>query len=324
MIRNKLIELTKYILNFFNISILNKNNYENIIQARNDAVVELADLGSEHFTDGVSCIVFSRDRAIQLFSLLESYAKYVKNPCPITVIYSCSSKEHEGAYADLIALKNSFTFDITFVKEFASFRDTLLATLEKVLSKNIFFLVDDIIFIQEFDLAIAEKVDTKKNILSLRLSPHLSKSYTKNQRQSPPVFKAYDKSELLEFSWFEKGCEWSTPWSLDGHIFSTSIVRVICKISSYSAPNTLENAFGLFNGLCKGHKGICFKNTIILNLPINRVQDEYNNISGNVSSNYLLKKWQEGLKFDFKKLHRHRPQSPHEEHSLPLIKRNEH
>ena len=49
-------------------------------------------------------IVFSKDRAIQLHALFASYFEKVKDPVPIHIIYSASTKKHEEAYAELFEI----------------------------------------------------------------------------------------------------------------------------------------------------------------------------------------------------------------------------
>ena len=173
-----------------------------------------------------------------------------------------------------------------------------------------------------FDFNEIVKIDPNEYVLSLRLSPNLTKSYTEKVAQSPPKLSASNISnKMLVFNWFENGCEWSDPWSMDGHLFPTSEIRVIANHSDFSGPNTLEIALKAFNGAIGGRKGLCFKESKILNLPINRVQTEVLNSSGNVSVDFLLKKWNEGYCLDISKFDSYIPKSPHEEHLVTFRKR---
>jgi hypothetical protein len=171
-------------------------------------------------------------------------------------------------------------------------------------------------------LGIARRIDSRVEILSLRLSPKLTKSYTANQNQLPPKFSQSDiDSDLLKFQWFEKGCEWSYPWSVDGNIFSTAEIRVLTRISQFVAPNSYEDCLRLFEDLAKNRTGYCFKESKILNLAINRVQEERPNASGDITADYLLGKWNAGFQMDRDKFVFHQPKSPHEEHDIEFRRR---
>lgn len=297
--------------------ILSQKSADNLIGQRDRAVIELVNLENSKLKLGLFGIVLSKDRALQLYSLLDSYNELVINQAPLTIIYTASTAEHQIAYEEVIAIVSRKFSNIYFIKETDGFRKTLLSVLDKVQVKNIFFLVDDIVFIRKVDLSFASLLDTSHFILSLRHSPYLSRSYTSNKKQYPPqLLELKENHELFKFRWFEKGCEWSDPWSVDGQILSTAEVKVISKISNFAAPNSYEAALKSFNSICKDRLGLCYFESKILNIPINRVQNECDNISGDVSPDLLLEEWNNGKMLDTSKLLTHIPQSPHEEHIL--------
>jgi hypothetical protein len=51
----------------------------------------------------------------------------------------------------------------------------------------------------------------------------------------------------------------------------------------------------------------------MFNIPLNRVQNENDNISGDISPEELLKRWNEGLTLDFETLSGIETQSVHKE-----------
>ena len=156
----------------------------------------------------------------------------------------------------------------------------------------------------------------------MRLSPRLTKSYTANQNQLPPSFLPSDIAlDLLKFKWFERGCEWSYPWSVDGNIYSTAEIKVLTRVSHFAAPNSYEDSLKLFEDLAKNRTGYCFKNSKILNLAINRVQNERVNSSGDITSEYLLERWNEGLQMDRTRFGSYQPKSPHEVHDIEFRRR---
>jgi len=302
--------------------LLSQKSYDQIILQRANAVSELVKLERGKLSQGVVVIVFSKDRALQLYTLLHTYFQYVQNPVSIFVIYTATNLAHAKAYKEVQAKFFSSPVVVKFVREATSFRDTLLNVLCEIKTSNIFFLVDDIIFIRNVDLDIAGKIDPNHLILSLRHSPNLRRSYTANTNQMPPRLSTSKLGVgMLEFNWFEEGCEWSDPWSLDGQVLSTAELRVISRLSDFNAPNSYENALKTFNDFAKGRAGVCFSESKILNLPINRVQNEVSNQSGNVSPEFLLQKWNEGMMLDTTSFEKHVPLSPHEEHVMKFMKR---
>ena len=59
----------------------------------------------------------------------------------------------------------------------------------------------------------------------------------------------------------------------------------------------------------------------MFNIPLNRVQSENDNISGEISPEYLLAQWQAGLTLDFKTLYDIATTSVHEERSINFFER---
>jgi hypothetical protein len=323
-VRFAMVNLVRRFLDRVGGELLSKRAYKSLISQRDRAVISLREPLIANLRAGVTGVVFSRDRAHQLDVLLRSYVRSVVNPARLYIIYSASTEAHLLAYSELQNCIQDAGLDINFVREIEGFRMSLIATLELIETRNIFFLVDDIVFIRNVNLDYAREVDPLEEIFSLRLSPKLRRSYTSNQRQMPPTFSKHSGSiDKYLFDWFEKKNEWSYPWSLDGHVLSLAEVRIIASVSDFLAPNTLEAALTSFDTLCIGRKGSCLAESTIVNLPINRVQNEISNLSGSVSPEYLLKKWREGLILDVDPLWGHIPLAPHEEHELNFVAREQ-
>ena len=69
--------------------------------AQRDAFFELARAGAKAEAASkpnvAQCVVFSRDRPMQLHALLSSYFEKAKNPAPVHMLYSASSARFEAA-----------------------------------------------------------------------------------------------------------------------------------------------------------------------------------------------------------------------------------
>jgi hypothetical protein len=302
--------------------LLSKTIYQQILLQRKNATEILVEIEQKKLRSGLACLVFSKDRPMQLFTLLHTYFENARNPAPVTVIYDASNQEYANAYHEVEQLFSGASVSVRFVKERGSFRETLVRELDTIEVDALFFLVDDIIFIRPVDFSLVQKIDPRAMVLSLRHSPHLRYSYTGGANVLPPKFSSFPASpDLLTFKWFEGGYEWSDPWSVDGQVLSTAEVRVLTRISQFKAPNSYEVALKAFNGLAENRIGVCFKESKILNLPINRVQSEIPNLSGSISCAYLLAQWNLGMMIDTKMFANHAPISPHEEHVIKLARR---
>ena len=316
-----LMQILRKTLIRFGITTLRNNSYYEVLNQRNKALLELILIEDQKLKKGLAGIVFSKDRPLQLYTLLETYNNLVKNPVNLVIIYKSSTNEYSQGYKKVFNLYKNSKSKFTFIKESSSFKNTLDNVLESLNIKNIFFLVDDIIFIRKIDLSLAASLDTSKFILSLRHSPHLRRSYTSNMEQMPPKFHPSKFNNTInEFSWFEEKNEWSNPYSVDGHILSLAEIYAISRVSSYSGPNTFEYAISSFNSLSENKRGLCYSESKILNLPINRVQNESNNVSGSVSTSFLLKKWQQDMAIDTSFFSGYIPEATHEEHIINFKK----
>lgn len=317
------IDLIRRLADAFGVVLLSKTIHQQVLLQRDNAVAELVAEEKKNLVEGLACVIFSKDRALQLYSLLDTYFAKVQNPVPVFVIYGASEEGHSQAYREVETGFTERSVPVTFVPDGKGFRETLMSVLAAIKTRSIIFLVDDIIFIGAVDLALASAIDPQAAVLSLRHSPHLRRSYTANVDQPPPAFQSSGiHPDVLAFNWFEQGNEWSDPWSVDGQVLSTAEVRVITRISRFRAPNSYEIALKTFNDMARNRRGLCFTESKILNLPINRVQSEVANISGSISSAYLLEQWNKGLMIDAAMFEGHIPKSPHEEHAITFRRRS--
>jgi hypothetical protein len=272
--------------------------------------------------DGITCIIFSKDRALQLYALLESMHFYTRPKFRIAILYTASDQRHSGAYSRLIFESRNFYSNIDWIEEVGNFKSSLISLLSTIYTNKIFFLTDDNIFINHFDFADCNLYDCGGSVFSLRHSTNITYSYTEGRKyQSPKFTNSIRRSGLFEFRWFDSPCEWSDPWSVDGQIYKISEIKVLSRISSYLGPNSYEAALKRFNFMMRNRVGVCTNTSIVLNIPINLTQNEWKNKFGGLSSLEYLIAWDNGKKLDISFLSGHNPSSTHEVHFLPLIDR---
>lgn len=269
------------------------------------------------------CIVFSKDRALQLHALISSYLETVASPVPLHILYHTSTLLHRKAYDEVRELFSNN--DISFTKQDSddSFRANLISLLKSVHSEKIFFLVDDVVFIENFDIEDFVKFDTDKFVPTLRMGLKLTKCYTVKQEQPlpelmPDIIK--DKDKII-WQWDQGVHDWSYPLSLDGHFFSTQEIATMIQLTEFSAPNTLEDQLQKFRRFFLFRKGIAYKKSRIVNIPCNKVQIENKNLYGDLHQDFLLEQWQQGYQIDFRSLYGFMNESAHQEITFRFIKR---
>lgn len=284
------------------------------------------------------CIVFSMDRALQLHGLLGSYFENVTDPAPISVLYRCSDESHRQAYREVFEEYDG-RLERTVEEVWpGDFRRQLLTLLRAVNSEKCFFLVDDDLFIEEVSLAEMLALDSRYVIPSLRMGVNLTDSYTLNEKQQlPAMFRgvglaqdereldaaiyADKKNEILFWQWGAGTLDWGYPLSVDGHIFDTAEIRTLAEMTEFSSPNTFEAALQAHSWLFEARRGACYRKSRLVNIPCNRVQEDFTNRHGSVHQDELLERWQRGLRMDYRALYRVVNRSAHEELPIGFVSR---
>jgi len=269
------------------------------------------------------CIVFSKDRALQLHALLSSYLEKVASPVPLYIMYQTSTSSHQKAYEEVVEIFSKK--NIIFKKQDSgdSFRSDLILLLESVHSEKIFFLVDDVLFIEDFDIQDFVKFDTDKFVPTLRMGLNLNTCYTlqKNQQVPELVPDMIEDDDKITWQWDRGIYDWSYPLSLDGHFFSAQEIKTMIPLIDFSAPNTLEDQLQHFRRFFLFRKGIAYHKSRIVNIPCNKVQKENKNIHGSRHQDFLLEQWQKGYQMDYRQLYGFNNTSAHQEISFKFKKR---
>ena len=270
------------------------------------------------------CIVFSKDRALQLHALLSSYKEKITHSVPpVHVLYQTSTPLHQKAYEEVIEIFSNNNISFKKQDDDNSFRSNLISLLQSVHSEKVFFLVDDVLFIEDFDVKDFTKFDTDKFVPTLRMGLNLKKCYTVQKGQPlpelmPDIIKDKDK---ITWQWGQGVHDWSYPLSLDGHFFFTQEITTMIQSTEFSAPNTLEDQLQKFRQFFLFRKGVAYKKSRIVNIPCNKVQNENKNLCGNIHQGYLLEQWQKGYQMDFKSLYGFINESAHQEIPFEFKKR---
>jgi hypothetical protein len=314
--------LINTILKKFNFRLITNKTWETIEECLTKSISINADQLSEKRIKGLSCIIFSKDRPLQLFSLLETLSINLTEPIEITIIYKVTNERFEKSYLDLIEEINIHRLNINWVQENEEFKSLLSKILKKVNTNKIFFLTDDNIALRPINISQIMDVASKCNILSLRHSPNITVSYNTSMKNLKPVLvQSCSNKNLIKFKWFMEKAEWSDPYSLDGHVYSTNHIQSLINISEFRAPNSLESSLKYYNFLQINKVSYCFKKSLFVNIPLNLTQSEWINKSEGMSIYHALEAWEKNLKFKILDLKEYVPKSTHEIINLNLISR---
>lgn len=271
----------------------------------------------------VECVVFSKDRAMQLHGLLATMLKNVSPVLPVHVLYRASSPAHQKAYDDVIDIFGTGGVRFVQQKNTQSFKSDLMEILFPLTCDMLFFLVDDILFIEPVDLRDLLKFDPDEFVPSLRMGRNLSRCYVLQTPQSLPNFLDHPSgdSDKIIWQWDKAELDWSYPLSVDGHFFARREVAAMAALTSFAAPNSFEDALQIFKPLFQRRYGLGYQKSRIVNIPCNRVQTENDNLAGNTHPDELLAMWQKGYQIDHTKLSGITNESVHQEIVLPLARR---
>ncbi len=268
-------------------------------------------------------VIFSYDRPLQLYALLESIQKYMTGIGHASVIYRASNDQFRRGYE----LVHKDFPHIFFLAQGAmpanDFKPlTLKATFESP-STYILFAVDDIVVKDFVDVAqcIRALEQHKAYAFFLRLGKNLNYCYSMNRQQPLPQLKN-EGGAVLSWQFHGAKFDWCYPNTVDMTLYRKKDIEGHFKTLSYHSPNKLEGLWSCFVREVILQRGLCFETSKVVNTPLNRVQDEYKNRCMEISAQDLMNIFVEGKKMDIAQLHRIDNKSAHMEYQPQFINRS--
>jgi len=268
-------------------------------------------------------VVFSFDRPLQLYGLLESIEQYIVGIEQTNVIYRSSDYEYTNAYAELIERFPWATFLQQGEKPSEDFKPLVLEATFKTPSKYIIYAVDDILVKDYVDLTeCAHQMEEQKAYgFYLRLGLHLTECYMADRPQAlPPLTNV--TPEIYSWKFCQAEGDWAYPNTVDMTLFDKMELYLPLMLMEYKNPNSFE---GTWSGRVRGimeRTGLCFAESKVVNVPLNVVQNTYANRNMQaLSASELLEKFKAGLKFDIAPLFRMLNPGVHTEYMPNFIAR---
>jgi len=258
-------------------------------------------------------VIFSKDRACQLEFLLRT----IKNrfdrwqEVDFHVVYTFSDQRFGEAYNAVIGMHPEFDFVYEGDHQ-GGFRGVTLDLIGK--QPYVMFLVDDDAFKEAFSLQSPEfetfAHDPDIVCLSLRMCPRMDYCYTRDHASAIPPFE-----RGTVWNWTLGEYDWHYPMSLDGNIFRSAEMVPLMRSLDFFNPNSLEAR--LAESPLPNPLAICFTESKVINLPVNRVQDTAPNRHGSEDAETLNSRFLGYQRISERTVAGVRNPSPH--HELPLV-----
>ncbi|MDO6712885.1 hypothetical protein Q4567_19280 [Aliiglaciecola sp. 2_MG-2023] len=265
--------------------------------------------------DELLIFIFSKDRPLQLDLLLKTLGQNVKGKLNVQVLFNASNVNYENAYKQVFEENDSL--NLLAIQE-TKFRPDMIEILKKSNCKSIMFLVDDIAFIRPVDADLLVSLSSQGYIVSTRLGKNITHSQTQsNILVTQPYFKSmiFNDETFLSWYWYKsKSSHWSLPTALDGNVFQLSSLIPIIESVSFKAPNSLEEALGVYRFVFKFSKAVCYEQPRIVNFPLNSVKtEEFNFPHMGLDTAEMLSIYEDGGRLDISDFSHDIHNSPHME-----------
>ena len=265
----------------------------------------------------INVVIFSKDRPAQLELLLRSMKRFFVewNKVHTSILYRHTTEDYRVGHEKTKRHHPEFSY---VLEQPGKFKEQTVSLIKEENQATMFF-VDDMVFKNYLALRSdpIRKFLADDNILcvAIRICPRINYCYTEKRDTPPPRFSE-------DFRWFWKDPQlkgdFSYPMSLDGNIFKTSDILPLLKEFFYENPNTLEGTLAL-NPINKPYM-ICFPDTLVFNIPVNKVQTANGNHCGNIPAKYLNDQFNSLKRISMSNLEFFKNTACHQE--MPLVLEN--
>lgn len=268
-------------------------------------------------------VIFSYDRPMQLYALLESVQTYVTGLASVSVIYRTSSGEFAQGYDQVRAHFDNVKYMQQGQDPRADFKELTLAASFDLPHDYILFAVDDDIVTDYINLnKCIECMETyQAYAFYLRLGLHLTECYSmRGAQELPPLIQV--ENGVYAWRFIDGQYDWGYPNTVDLTLYRKKDVSSFFQAAQYHSPNSLEGSWANEWASVIHWHGLCYECTKMVNLPLNRVQNECQNIHMNfMGVQELLDVFNQGNKIDIAPLHKIENRSAHMNYEPTFIAR---
>ena len=226
-------------------------------------------------------IIYSKDRACQLDLLLRSIDLKFENKNNVFVLYDYSNEDFQIGYE--LVFNKDYGFNVIPIKQDkGTFYNVLKDTVDKITTDFICPFCDDDVFIRNTNLdTISNFINDNTIGIHLRYSQDLTISYHHNNYLPNPKFLPIEDPFIL-WNWKEYPMidRWGYPYQGGGLVYRKSFLKHMIDNIKFSLPNSFETAMMSKRNDWGKSLIVGFKHSPIVNVSINRVQNEVNNRGG--------------------------------------------
>jgi len=196
---------------------------------RNDAITPVRARRGKRMKDTV-CVVFSKDRPMQLDACLRSLKRHCSDweSMDVKVLWT-----GYPPYTTVNGLETTDERPYTELVKENDFQSDLLSMVDGY--DYVMFVTDDTMFVDEVDMGLMTGwlVRNPKALgVSLRLSKSVSYSYMENRPQRVPIDYNY--------KWADFSGDWGYPLELSSSLYRVADLMPLLEQPVYNSPNTLE------------------------------------------------------------------------------------
>jgi glycosyltransferase involved in cell wall biosynthesis len=257
----------------------------------------------------INIVVFSKNRACQLELLLRSMKLFFDEWALVktSILYTYTSEKFKKGYEQTMKTHPEFSY---VLEQPGNFRNHVISLIDPNNQGTMFF-VDDQVFKNNFCLKSepVRRLLSNPNLacLSLRMDPGMDYCYPEKRSTPPPQL-----TENLEWFWPGLPGDWGYPHSVDSHLYRTDDILPLIKELDYSNPNTFEGALAGRPPYNRPYM-VCYEESKVMNIPVNKVQTANGNHCGNIPAEYLNDQYLESKRISLSNIAYFKNTAPHQE-----------
>lgn len=217
----------------------------------------------------VNCVVFSKNRAMQLEACLRSIERFAPYSGPVIVVYKATSPEFREGYRLLVTGER-----VRLAPQSDDFRRDVLEAVDAGFEYTVFHTDDDVFFRRPPAQPI---MDSRFAAFSLRLGENTTHCYPLSSEQ--PLPRRSERDAFFAWNWTRASHDFAYPISLDGHILATAVLRRMLACARFDNPNELESELHLRRHLAPSGM-LSFRESCLVSIPANIVTPTYRNRAG--------------------------------------------
>jgi len=267
-------------------------------------------------------IIFSYNRPLQLYALLESIEIYITGINHTFIICRAGDSNFQKAYQEVQKKFPSVSFLFQSTHANRDFKPLTMKAIQQFPSQYIIFAVDDIIVKDSVDMdeCIRALEQTEAYGFFLRIGENTYAKYGTIQPDFLPEFTGVTK-DILMWQFDKTTSYWRYSNTVDMTLYRKNHVIQHFSQMHFQTPNRLESSWC---GRTPQKKlGLCFRQSKIINIPLNRIQNDFttNPHMNFASPEELLIKFNQGKKIDINPLFRMNNSAPYLHYTPTFIER---